>query len=236
MDETASSAGALERCGLFAGVPAEMMRALGAACRTRHFAPHTQICACGEVPRSLFLVLSGGISYVNTSPSGQETVIGFGGVGTVVGLACFTDGRPMHSDVRSLATTSVLVIPFPEVERIVSSVPQVWRTIARFAFQRMRMLVEMRVAIDQSSLSARISWHLLSHAPHLGGARGNHLPLSQDHVAKLVGASRARVNRALRRMEQDGLIGLGYRSIDLRDPDGLLGLVQGSVMSLVEKS
>jgi len=47
------------------------------------------------------------------------------------------------------------------------------------------------------------------------------VPLAQSTVAQLLGASRSRVNRVLKAFEEQGLVQLTYRRVQVMDPGGL---------------
>jgi CRP-like cAMP-binding protein len=48
------------------------------------------------------------------------------------------------------------------------------------------------------------------------------IPLRQDDVASLVGATRPTINRVLQQLVDDGLLTLSRGRIEIRDPDGLV--------------
>ncbi len=55
-------------------------------------------------------------------------------------------------------------------------------------------------------------------------AEGGLVRRSQATVAELLGARRTSVNQVLKRLEADGLVELGYRRIEVRDPDRLAAI------------
>jgi CRP-like cAMP-binding protein len=68
-------------------------------------------------------------------------------------------------------------------------------------------------------LAERIARRLLGHAAsseHADGAQPT-LRMTQADLAKMMDAGRSRTNTALKRMESQGLIGTGYRTITLVD-------------------
>jgi CRP-like cAMP-binding protein len=50
---------------------------------------------------------------------------------------------------------------------------------------------------------------------------GNTLPISQEELGDLVGLSRQRVNKALRSLEQRGLVRVSYRGVTILNLEGL---------------
>jgi len=58
------------------------------------------------------------------------------------------------------------------------------------------------------------------------------LRLSQSGLAQMLGASRSKVNAELRRLEQEGLLRLGYRRLYLLDVQRLCALAGPGVMLL----
>ena len=57
--------------------------------------------------------------------------------------------------------------------------------------------------------------------PVLYPGLGRSLPLSQEEMGQMVGLSRQRVNQALKRLEQAGLLKVEYGGVTIEDLDGL---------------
>lgn len=227
---------AVECCFLFQRVPRPQLDGLIAACRTRRCVSGDLVCAEGELPQCVWIVASGGLSYLNRSADGGESIVGVVGRGTVVGLACFTDGQGMHSEVRAHRDSALVEVPFRQLGALAERHPTIWRAIATLAFTRLRILVEVRRAQGHSNLRSRIGWQLLSHLPHLAQAEpatgAPHVPVSQEDLAKLVGASRSRVNQELRALQRGGVVHLGYRGITVLEPARLASLVDSRILAL----
>jgi len=57
--------------------------------------------------------------------------------------------------------------------------------------------------------------------PVLYPGLGRSLPLSQEEMGQMVGLSRQRVNQALKRLEQAGLLKVEYGGVTIENLDGL---------------
>ena len=69
-----------------------------------------------------------------------------------------------------------------------------------------------------SALPERLVRRLLVLLPAIEAASAEPvLPMTQADLARMVGTSRSRVNSELRRLESEGLVRSGYRSIALLD-------------------
>jgi CRP-like cAMP-binding protein len=69
------------------------------------------------------------------------------------------------------------------------------------------------------TLSERLVRRLLVLRPAIGESADAEpvLPMTQGDLARMLGTSRSRANAELRRLESDGLVHAGYRSITLLD-------------------
>jgi CRP-like cAMP-binding protein len=91
--------------------------------------------------------------------------------------------------------------------------------VSRFLGARLSEALELVAAQSQLRLDDR----LLAALQHFAQRNGEPLPegrvrllLTQEDLARAVDASRQRVNQALRRLQTQGMVELGYRCIDIR--------------------
>jgi CRP/FNR family transcriptional regulator, cyclic AMP receptor protein len=177
----------------------------------------------GERPTCLWAIQRGAVTLVSTSPSGRRAtlaVLGRGGVvgehGMILNDAHGTDPISLP-EARALIATVACSIPFPALRTAMAAEPRVahWVAVAigRRVSQVQRMLTR--------TLAMRVPLRLLGVLEDLADAHGRAgpggvsigLPLTQELLASMVGATRESVNRAARELERRGLVrrvGTGY--------------------------
>lgn len=123
------------------------------------------------------------------------------------GQVCSFASKPLRRHLEDL--------PTPQREKILSCL-LVNTTSAMFA--QVEMLSKTRIADRIAILLAR-----LDRLVERGGCSADELRLTHADIAKLIAADRVSVTRALRKMEQDDQVLLGYRSIAPKDALALDG-------------
>jgi CRP/FNR family transcriptional regulator, cyclic AMP receptor protein len=177
----------------------------------------------GERPTCLWAIQRGAVTLVSTTPSGRRATVAVLGRGGVVGehgmILNDVYGADPSSlpEARALIATVACSIPFPALRTAMATEPHVarWVTIAvgRRASQVQRTLAR--------TLAVRVPLRLLGVLEDLAAAHGRAgpggvsigLPLTQELLASMVGATRESVNRAVAELERRGLVrrvGTGY--------------------------
>jgi CRP-like cAMP-binding protein len=217
-------------------LPPAFVQRMVAAGRFRRFEDETLLRAKGDPLVCCWFVLKGALYYSDVAAEGAEIIYGMAGAGSAVGLAALADGKGAVYEVRARGGTEVLEIPSAALTDMLDAEPRLWRQICAIANQRLNIMMEKYRGAMHASLEARLIWHLLAHARHLG-VRGSvstelHLPVNQTDLAKIIGASRPRTNALLRRLQAEGVIRLAYGSITLVDPARLRERVDREVLAI----
>lgn len=145
-------------------------------------------------PTELYVVLSGRIAMVNRSVDGRESVVALMEKGDLFGEMPLFDGLARSTDGRALESSEVIVIPYDPLRKMYNDDPsQLWRVVELLA---MRLRVMDGVLADSVFLdvTGRTAKRLLEIA---GASDEFSLPVTQEELAGMVGASRERVNKAI---------------------------------------
>ena len=104
------------------------------------------------------------------------------------------DGEARSADARALTDAQVLAVPYDAVRAEFEARPQLLWLIVRLLAQRLRATDEALADAVFLDVPARTAKRLLE----LAGERDEFtLPMTQEDLAGLVGASRERVNKAI---------------------------------------
>lgn len=148
----------------------------------------------GDAPADLFVTVSGRIAMVNRSIDGRESVVALMEVGDLFGEMPLFDGANRSTDGRALEPSEVLIIPYGPLRTIYSNDPaQLWRVVELLA-SRLRTMDGVLADSVFLDVTGRTAKRLLEIA---GDADDFSLPVTQEELAGMVGASRERVNKAI---------------------------------------
>jgi CRP-like cAMP-binding protein len=148
----------------------------------------------GAVPDELFVVLSGRIAIASRSIDGRESVFALMEAGDLLGEMGLLDGLPRSAEARALESSQVLAIPYDPVRAAFEADPRLLWGVVRLLSGRLRTMDEALADSVFLDVTGRTAKRILELA---GGADEFLLPVTQEELAGMVGASRERVNKAI---------------------------------------
>ena len=148
----------------------------------------------GDSPDSLFVVLRGRIAMLNTSTDGRESVLALMDRGDLFGEMGMLDDRPRSATARALEPSVLLRLPYEPVIDLLESTPSLLWGVVRLLAGRIRNMDEALADSVFLDVTGRTAKRLLELS---NGADEFTLPLTQEELAGMVGASRERVNKAI---------------------------------------
>lgn len=145
-------------------------------------------------PTELFVVVSGRIAMVNRSVDGRESVVALMEKGDLFGEMPLFDGLARSTDGRALESSEVIAIPYAPLRKLYADDPTLlWRVVELLAV-RLRVMDGVLADSVFLDVTGRTAKRLLEIA---GEADDFSLPVTQEELAGMVGASRERVNKAI---------------------------------------
>ena len=156
---------------------------------------------------------------VTGGANGEEHFLRWVEPGEAVGMATVLTESPIQMDLISSGDSQALWIGRELVLEVLRSDAEAGIAVARFLSARLSEAVDLLAARSQLRLDDR----LLTALQHFAQRNGEPWPegrvrllLTQEDLARAVDASRQRVNQALKRLQTQGMVELGYRCIDIR--------------------
>ena len=148
----------------------------------------------GDDPDELFVVVSGRIAIANKSIDGRESMVALMEEGDLFGEMGLFDGRGRSAEARARESSGVSAVPYGPVRSLYQDDPTLlWRVVAMLTGR----LRTMDAALADSvflDVTGRTAKRLLDLA---GEEEEFSLPITQEELAGMVGASRERVNKAI---------------------------------------
>ena len=185
----------LARTDFFADAPPEALAAVSAAGEERQLIRGDVLFNEGDPPDSLYLVIRGRIAIAIANPiDRRESVVALMEPDDLFGEMSMLDNGPRSAMARALEPTTVLAIPFEPILAMFDQYPKLLWNVTRMLAQRIRVTDEALADSVFLDVTGRTAKRLLELAD---GSDQFTLPVTQEELAGMVGASRERVNKAI---------------------------------------
>jgi CRP/FNR family transcriptional regulator, cyclic AMP receptor protein len=169
-------------------------------------------------PDRLYVVVEGRIAIAKRSVDGRESVVALMESGDLFGEMGLFERLGRSAEARALEQSRVLVIGYDPIRQVYENRPELlWGVVALLAGR----LRNMDVALADSvflDVTGRTAKRLVEMA---GGADEFTLPVTQEELAAMVGASRERVNKAIASFVRLGWIAQADRRYRITDREQL---------------
>jgi CRP/FNR family transcriptional regulator, cyclic AMP receptor protein len=179
---------------LFAEFPPEILARVAAAATERQVDRNDVLFSEGDDSDELFVTTDGRIAMANVAVDGRESVVALMEAGDLFGEMPLFDGGGRSATARALEPSTVVAIPYHAVRSVFEEDPTLlWPVVALLA-QRIRVTDEALADAMFLDVTGRTAKRLLDLA---GDSDEFELPVTQEELAGMVGASRERVNKAI---------------------------------------
>jgi len=179
---------------LFSGFDTDTLRGLVARSRGLECERNFGLFEEDDPAAEMFVVRSGRIAVGRKSIDGRESLVALMETGDVFGEMSLFDGGNRSASARALERSEVLGIPYLAVREALDAQPQLlWDVVALLA-DRLRATDSALADAVFLDVTGRTAKRLLELA---GDQDEFQLPITQEELAGLVGASRERVNKAI---------------------------------------
>ena len=187
--------------------------------------PHGEVIVRqGDRVSSLFLVTSGAVRLSSVTASGREIVVVLLCRGDLFGESALL-GDPSLVRAQAVGPTTVLALPIPSMRAMLERTPATAEELLRLIAARLHRTS----AALEDAMAADVPRRVVGRLRELAddhGVPGPHgvrlrIPLTQDELARMVGASRESVNRTVGALAARGVIRSGGGRFVITDPDAL---------------
>ncbi len=179
---------------LFTGLDPDAITPIAAAAEHRTLRRGDVLFLEGDEPHDLYIVTEGRIAISNRSPDGRESVVALMEPGDLFGEMPLFDKAGRSAGARALEASTVVVVPYAPVKQLYEDDPVLlWRVVDMLA-DRLRnnnLALADSVFLDVTGRTAKRLLELAGESDRF------ELPITQEELAGMVGASRERVNKAI---------------------------------------
>lgn len=148
----------------------------------------------GAAADTLYVVEQGRIAISNKSFDGRESMVALMEEGDLFGEMALFDGLGRSAEARALEASQVLAMPFEPLLALWNAQPNLLWKVVGLLTRRLRAMDSALADAFFLDVTARTAKHLLE----IAGDRDEfEIPITQEELGGLVGASRERVNKSI---------------------------------------
>lgn len=186
----------LSNSAFFAETPADVLALIAASGETKNLQRGDVLFSEGDTPESMYIVLSGRIAIAigNQPIDGRESVLALMERGDLFGELALLDNGKRSAMARAIEPSSLLQIPYSVVRQQLQLNPTMLWGVTKLLAMRLRIMDEVLSDSVFLDVTGRTAKRLLELS---GGKDEFVLPITQEELAGMVGASRERVNKAI---------------------------------------
>ncbi|NKN34475.1 fumarate/nitrate reduction transcriptional regulator Fnr [Marichromatium bheemlicum] len=185
----------------------------------------------GDRFRSLYVVKTGSVKTFAPSPEGGEQVLGFHLPGEIIGLDAIDKDQHACS-AKVLETSAICEIPFQRLEELTSAIPSLQHQMYRLLSKEIGHDTDMLLLLGKKNAEERLAAFLLSLSQrlHKRGLSPSdfYLSMSRHEIGNYLGLAVETVSRLFTRFQDDGLMRVDRKHIELLDLPALEALVGGN--------
>ena len=201
----------------FSGFSPVALQTFADVAQTRTYHRGDSVFALDEPATELHIVRTGRIAIANRNAEGRESLLALMGPGDLFGeMAVFDEDGRRSAGARALEPSEVVALPFgPIKDHFTTDNNALWAVVALLV-RRLRAADEALADSVFLDVTGRTAKRLLEVA---GENDEFQLPITQEELAGMIGASRERVNKAIAQFVRLGWLSQNertYRIVDRR--------------------
>ena len=208
----------LSRVELFSALDPEGVAAVAAAARPCLLQRNDLVFSEGDHADDLYIVREGRIAITIRSADGRESVVALMEREDLFGEMPFFDGEGRSADARALEPAELLAVPYQALRDVLEQRPKLLWKVTELRARRLRATdaaLADSMFLDVTGRTAKRLLELSADADEFI------LPVTQEELAGMVGASRERVNKAISAFIRLGWIEQADRRYRIIDRDQL---------------
>jgi CRP/FNR family transcriptional regulator len=185
----------------------------------------------GEHFKALYIVKTGSVKTYAPVEDGGEQVLGFHLPGEIIGLDAIQYEQHGCS-AKILETSAVCEVPFDRLEELSSSIPSLQRQMYRLLSKEIGHDTEMLLLLGKKSAEERLATFLVSLSERFKrrgfSPKDFYLSMSRHEIGNYLGLAVETVSRLFTRFQDEGLLNVERKHIELIDLESLRTLVNSN--------
>jgi CRP/FNR family cyclic AMP-dependent transcriptional regulator len=210
----------LSGCDIFIALDASDQERLASLLRPRSFNKNEIIFLKGDPGVGLYLISSGRVKIYVIDRHGAELIFTFLSKGDMLGEMAILDGKPRSATATAVDNTNTLYLDRGEFLKFLKASPQACIGIIDMLCQRLRRVSTKLEEISFLDVSGRLARNLMEMAGSSSPDTLNReysftCTISQEELARVVGASRVMVNKVLNSFVDLGLVAIARKKLTI---------------------
>ena len=223
----------LKSVSIFANLEPEKLQSLPDKLRRRHYQRGEVIFHQDDPADRMHIIIEGRVKISITSEDGREKDIALFQPGDCFGEMALLDGSNRSATATAIEPSDTMALFRQDFLDFMSENPEVSSDVTNLLTRRLRNVNQMLGDVVFLDVPTRVAKQLLALAEnYIDEENGDAsleipivVPIGQDELARLVGASRETVSRALTSYRRLGMVTTSHRRITIIDLVGLERMV-----------
>lgn len=198
--------------------------------RRRPVARGERLFHLGDPLTAVFIARDGAFKSVSISEDGEEQVLGFHLPGELIGLDALGTGEHRCEGV-ALTAANVCEVPYDQLSAVAAQIPSLQQQLLRVIGQSVGRDQDHLGILVRRQANERIALflHSLGERYRVVGQsdRQFQLPMSREDIARFLGLALETVSRGFTRLQDDGVIAVTGRRVEIVNTAELLRLAHG---------
>lgn len=212
----------LSKCFLFSGLPGKRLVTALKSCKCLRLPGKKEVYRRGDAGEEMCIILSGGVKASTRSTDGKEIIFDLLSEGDFFGELSLLDGMPRTATVTTLVPSVLIVLERSFFMPFLEDNPVTAIRLLNLLAHRLRatdtFLEEVLFLDSETRLAKRILALENIYGKVVGNAIQIELNVSQQDIANLVGITRERVNKLLKKWERAKIISLQQNHLTVLNP------------------
>jgi CRP-like cAMP-binding protein len=210
----------------FAGIEGQDLDIILSRARSAGYAKNSAVFSQGEAATSFFLLLSGHIRVVRSSPEGHQVIARYINEGELFGIAMAMGVKNYPATAMAAVDCVVLSWPNSVWHELQSRIPAFSASTYGTIGARLRETQEQVMELSSQQVEQRVAHALLRTVGQSGRKTVDGIeidfPISRQDIAEMTGTTLHTVSRLLSAWEEDGIVRGGRQKVTITDPHALV--------------
>ncbi len=203
--------------------------ALASEWLVRAYASREMVIVEGGDCAGFYFMRKGKARIFRTGHDGREQTFRLANPGDTFGEVPVLDRSPNPASVETLEASEIILVPSESFLRAIGEHPGISLAVLGHMARRLRAFTELVEQVSLQTVSSRLARYLYQLAREEGVPQGTSVlvprEFTQQDLASLLGSVREVISRTLKSMEDDGIVTVRRREIEIHDLAALRSLI-----------
>ena len=204
---------ALAEIGVFRSLHPQDRQMIASLLKPKSFSANETIFMEGEEGRGMYLIRSGKVKICVNDEQGNELIFTYLSSGNILGEIAILDGLPRSATAIAVTHTNTFYLDRKDFLEFLKTSPQACIDIIVSLCKSLRRVSTHLEEVSFLNVSGRVARNLISMSAGVGFP--STCAISQEELAKVVGASRVMVNKILNSFVELGFIAVARKKITI---------------------